>query len=94
MIRLQIRKMTKETDALSNTLYFDATVEFYNDEVLYQQRRYAFPIEFKESDIQREIAKIRDGEEHDQALAVEQKKFDELNSKADEVIANLVGKKI
>lgn len=91
---VQITEAKRQTDIANQTDYIDVSFDILDGKKVVESRRLAFPLEATEKEIEAELKKFVELYASEKETEQERKEQDQKNTKANEKIANLVGKKI
>lgn len=86
----EIIEVTKETLVEDNSNFLSVKFDIFNEDEVVQTRRLGFPFDADPEHIKEEVQKVADAYEADLLLAEETKDQEELNTKADETINQLI----
>lgn len=89
-----INKVTKEILQENNTTFIDVGFDVLLDGEVVQSRRHGYSLDTTQEEIEVDIKKYVETFADDAARAEANKKVEELQHKADEIITNLTGKEL
>lgn len=90
----RINKVAKEILQENNTTFIDVGFDVLLDGEVVQSRRHGYPLDATQEEIEADIKKYVETFADDAARAEANKKVEELQQKADEIITNLTGKEL